>query len=472
MKRVLDIFCEICSIPHGSGNMEKISAYCMDFAEKNGLEAFLDDAKNVIIKKKGTIGLENAAPVILQGHMDMVCQKDEGVSIDFEKDGIVPVIEGDLMRAKGTTLGGDNGIAVAMILAILERDDLSHPPIEAVFTVDEEIGLIGAGKLEFSRLSGRRLINIDSEEEDTLTVSCAGGCDLILHLPIQREKTVGKKITVKLSGLKGGHSGIEIGNGRVNADVLMGRVLAKLSEKIEISLLSVSGGDKGNAIPLSASFEGVVTDADAFVKNCSAYLSEVKKELSQREPDFDYEVKAYSEGEFEAVGAKDSKRFFDALCTVPNGVIEMSPSIPNLVETSLNLGILKSEENAVVFQLMLRSNLYSALLGLEERVKAFARLIGATTTSFGHYPPWEYRPDSPLRDLYGKIYREEIGKDIRIEAIHAGLECGVISAGLPGIDCISIGPDLWDVHTTKERMSISSVNRVYQRIIKTLAKLG
>jgi dipeptidase D len=332
--------------------------------------------------------------------------------------------------------------------------------------------LIGAGKLEFSRLSGRRLINIDSEEEDTLTVSCAGGCDLILHLPIQREKTVGKKIAVKLSGLKGGHSGIEIGNGRVNADVLMGRVLAKLSEKIEISLLSVSGGDKGNAIPLSASFEGVVSDADAFVKNCSAYLSEVKKELSQREPDFDYEVKAYSEGEFEAVGAKDSKRFFDALCTVPNGVIEMSPSIPNLVETSLNLGILKSEENAVVFQLMLRSNLYSALLGLEERVKAFARLIGATTTSFGHYPPWEYRPDSPLRDLYGKIYREEIGKDIRIEAIHAGLECGVISAGLPGIDCISIGPDLWDVHTTKERMSISSVNRVYQRIIKTLAKLG
>ncbi len=471
MKRVIDIFREICAIPHGSGNMEKISAYCMEFAKKNGLEAYLDDAKNVIIKKKGTCGLENVAPVILQGHMDMVCQKDESISIDFEKEGITPVIEGDLMRAEGTTLGGDNGIAVAMILAILERNDFSHPPIEAVFTVDEEIGLLGAGKLQFSRLLGRRLINIDSEEEDTLTVSCAGGCDMILSFPIHREKTAGKKVQIKLFGLKGGHSGIEIGNGRVNADLLLGRVLAKLSEEIEISLCSVFGGEKGNAIPLSSAFEGVVSDSDAFLEKCESYLSEVKKELSQREPGFDYEVKVFSEGVWEAACLKESKCFFDALCTVPNGVVEMSPSIPNLVETSLNLGILKSEENSIVWQLMLRSNLNSALFALEERVKAFARLIGATATSFGHYPPWEYRPDSPLRDLYADIYKEETGKEIRIEAIHAGLECGVISSGLPGIDCISIGPDLWDVHTTKERMSLPSVDRVYKRILKTLEKL-
>ncbi len=472
MQRVIEIFKEICGVPHGSGDMEKIAQYCLSFAEKLGLEAHCDQAKNVIIKKKGTLGLENAAPVILQGHMDMVCQKDDGVEIDFEKEGITPVIEGDFMKAAGTTLGADNGIAVAMILAILERQDLSHPPIEAVFTTDEEVGLVGAGELDFSLLSGRRLINIDSEEEDTVTVSCAGGCDVILSYPLKKEKVKGTPVEIKIAGLQGGHSGMEIGKGRVNADLLMGRVLSSLGEEFEISLTCIEGGNKGNAIPLSCRFEGVVSDPDAFLKKSGEILSVIKEEIALREPNFFYEVNSFPAEEKEAMGKEESKRFFDALCTVPNGVIEMSPSIPSLVETSLNLGVLKTEEKEISLQLMLRSNLYSAMLGLESRVKAFARLSGATVRAFGHYPPWEYRPDSALRDLYTALYREETGKEIRVEAIHAGLECGVISSGLPGLDCISIGPDLFDVHTTKERLSLSSVKRVYYRLIKMLKVIG
>ncbi|MBR5295672.1 MAG: M20/M25/M40 family metallo-hydrolase, partial [Clostridia bacterium] len=323
-----------------------------------------------------------------------------------------------------------------------------------------------------SLLSAKRLINIDSEEEDTVTVSCAGGSDLELFFPIKPEKKKGTLVEIKIGGLQGGHSGIEIGKGRVNADILMGRVLSTLSEEFEICFVSVSGGNKGNAIPLASSFEGLVADGAAFGKRCEEVLLSIQKEFAIREPGFTYEVKIFSEEERAAVGFVDSKRFFDFLFALPDGVVTMSPSIPNLVETSLNLGILKTNQDHIFLKCMLRSNIYSAMLALESRVAAFARLSGAQVRSYGHYPPWEFKPESKLRDLYARLYREETGKEIRVEAIHAGLECGVISAGLPELDCISIGPDLFDVHTTKEKLSLPSVKRVYYRLIKMLKEMA
>ena len=471
MDRVIEIFRDLCAIPHGSGNMEKIAAYCVDFAKKNGLFVFCDEAKNVIIKKEASPGYEKAPAVMLQGHMDMVCQKDLDVEIDFETQGITPVIEGNFMTARGTTLGADNGIAVAMILALLERHDLSHPALEAVLTTDEEIGLLGAGALDVSRLSARSLINLDSEEEDAVTVSCAGGSKFSMGLPVSFQDLSGDLVQLRLSGLQGGHSGTDIHKGRVNAICLMGRVLCALAADFPLSLTSLSGGEKKNAIPSSCCAGFLVPDADLFFRKAEEVLAAVKSDVTQREKDFTYKMDPVEKGALrKAVTPAETGKICDLLFFAPSGVQAMSQTIPDLVETSLNLGIVRMEEE-LRLHFSLRSNREESLLALEERMKAFARLCGASYQASGRYSPWEYNPVSPLRDLYLRLYREEKGKEIRVAALHAGVECGVISARLPGLDCISIGPDLFHVHTPKEKMDLSSAERVYHRLQKLLEEL-
>lgn len=467
-ERIFKYFEEICAIPHGSGNMDKIAEYCMDFARNHSLKAVRDNANNVIIYKDATPGYEDAETVILQGHLDMVCQKEEGVDIDFETDPIQAYVDGDYIKAKGTTLGGDNGIAVAMVLALLESDSYEHPAIEAVFTTDEEIGMIGATKLDFDLLKGKKMINIDSEDQDILTVSCAGGSDFVMTMPLARTKAEGTLYTLAVKGLTGGHSGVEIDKGRVNANILMARILNFARKNAHVSLVSVNGGDKSNAIPVLSKADIVVGDQEDFVIKLEEYVNIIKRELQFREESFELDIVKESTGTFDAIDAVLGDKIISMLLGTPNGVVEMSSEIDNLVETSLNLGILKTEDDLVTAHFALRSNKTSALVFLEERLEDFAKVLGFDVKTFGHYPPWEFKADSKLQKLYKDKYKEVFGKDIFVEAIHAGLECGVFSDGLKGLDCISVGPEMHDIHTPRERLGISSAKAVFEVILKVL----
>lgn len=467
-ERVFKYFEEICNIPRGSGDMDKISDYCMEFAKKHSLEALCDEAKNIIIFKNGSKGYENSEPIILQGHLDMVCQKTEDCNIDFEKDGIKPYIDGDFVKAEGTTLGADNGIAVAMILAILESETISHPPIEAVFTTDEEVGMIGAGKLAVDTIKGRKMINLDAEEIDTVTVSCAGGSDFRMILPVCRKKVAGTKVTLVLKGLKGGHSGVEINSGRVNANILVGRILNYVNNVCDIDIIEINGGDKGNAIPLCSTVDLVVQNTDDFKDKIEEYIKTIKSEISQREEGFDFSLSIGDTGEYEAIDLKAKNNLIFMLMCVPNGVVEMSAEIENLVETSLNLGILKTDKEDISAHFTLRSNKKSALEFLEARLKAFADYAGFKTETFGHYPPWEFNEKSDLQKLYKEKFTEKFGFEPEVVAIHAGLECGIFSSMIENLDCIAIGPQLLDVHTVNERLSISSTEKIFDLLLKVI----
>jgi len=468
-ERVFRYFEEISAIPRGSGNMDKIASYCMDFAEKQGLKAVRDDADNVIIYKPASKGFENAEPVILQGHLDMVCQKTEESNIDFEKDGIELMIEGDYVTANGTTLGADNGIAVAMVMAILEDKDAKHPAIEALFTTDEEIGMIGAGRLNGSLFSGKKLINLDAEEPELLTVSCAGGSDFVMEIPVQPETMQGTRVTITVKGLYGGHSGVEIHKGRVNANVLMGRVLNFAKSVSDYRLISVNGGDKANAIPLLHKAELVVGDGNAFAGAITPYMETVKAEISDREPGFIYEISVGDEGVYAVMDQDAQNKVTFVLHAAPDGVQDMSVTIPELVETSLNMGILTTEADKVTMHFALRSNKKTALVALEDKLLAMAKFVGVKAETFGHYPPWEFKENSDLQKLYKETYKEKMGVEPKVVAIHAGLECGVLSDKIPGLDCIAIGPEAKDVHTVHEAVRISSIEEIYE-IVKNLLK--
>jgi len=470
-ERVFYYFEEISRIPRGSENMKGISDYCVDFAKSQSLEYHKDDANNVIIKKPASKGYEDKAPVILQGHLDMVCQKTAESNKDFLKDGIDLLIDGDFITADGTTLGADNGIAVAMVLAILEDNTISHPAIEALFTTDEEIGMIGAGKLDFGLLKGKRMINLDSEEENVLTVSCAGGSDFKAVIPVKRENFKGHKVEITLKGLKGGHSGVEIHKGRINADILAGRIVNRLREVCEFSLIAINGGDKPNVITNYCSIELCTKTPDILVSEAEKYLALISAEIKERESGFAPEIKCLAEGDYSVFDKKSENDLIFSLICVPDGVITMSAEIAGLVETSLNLGVLKTEEDTVLLHHALRSNKSSALEYLEEKLKRFYSFSDIKCNEFGHYPPWEFKENSALQSVYKKVYKEVTGKDIKVEAIHAGLECGIFSAGIPDIDCIAIGPQLSDVHTVNETLSIKSTALIYEILLKTLTEL-
>lgn len=468
--RVFKYFEDICSIPHGSGDMERIADYCVEFVKSHKLEYKRDTANNVVIYKNATAGYENAEPVILQGHLDMVCQQTENKNIDFSADGLDIFVDGDFIKARGTTLGADNGIAVAMVLAILESDEYKHPRIEAVFTTDEEIGMIGATKLDMSLLSAKKMINIDSEEENAVTVSCAGGSDFKVTMPINRVKKIGTEVTVILKGLKGGHSGIEIDKGRVNANMLAGRFLNYMANVTDFDIISIDGGDKGNAIPNLCKMILCVDDADNFINEAKKELETIKNEILERERDFAPIITVGRKAEFDVFDNELKNNLIFALLCSPNGIIEMSASITGLVETSLNLGILSTGNDKITMLFTLRSNKKSAHTALENKLKVFFGTLPCTIEASGHYPPWEFKENSTLQKLYCKTYKEIVGFEPSIEAIHAGLECGTFASAISGLDCISIGPDLFDVHTVNEKMSVSSVERIFNVLVSVLEK--
>ncbi len=467
-KRVFYYFEEISAIPRGSYNMMGIADYCISFAEKHSLKAIRDNSNNIIIFKDAAFGYENAEPVILQGHLDIVCQKTADCKIDFLKDGLELYTDGDFIKARGTTLGADNGIAIAMILAILESDNIPHPPIEAVFTSDEEVGMLGALSLDMSPLKSKKMINLDSEDMDCMTVSCAGGSDFTAKLSLTREDNKGTEITVTLKGLCGGHSGVCIHEGRVNANMLGGRFLNYMNNVSQFEIIEINGGDKGNAIPPVCEIKFSVSNPLDFKSKAEEYLKTVKTEISAREPEFISEISVGEEKESLVISEKDKQNLITALLCAPNGVMEMSAEIEGLVETSLNLGILETEENCITFSFALRSNKASAMKFLEEKLTAFFNLFDAQIKTGGHYPAWEFNSNSALQKIYIDAYTELFGSAPRVEAIHAGLECGVFAGNIPNFDAIAIGPQMYDVHTVNERLSISSTAEIYKLLLKIL----
>lgn len=469
--RVFHYFEQLSAIPRGSGNRDGIAAFCEAFASEHHLRCIRDKANNVILFKDGTAGYEHAAPVILQGHLDMVCQKVDGCTINFEKDGIDVYVDDDFVKARGTTLGADNGIAVAMILAILESNCYAHPPIEAVFTADEEIGMLGAMELDMSVLTGRQMINIDSEEEGTVTVSCAGGADVTATLSLAHQTKQGTRVTLAVKGLQVGHSGTEINSGRINADLLTGRILDELRGRCDFDIIRLDGGDKTNAIPPCCTAELCVEDVEAFRAAAQGCLDTIQSEISHREPTFAPEITIGDAARYTVWDRATQDKLLCTLLCVPNGVMQMSAEIEGLVETSLNLGILKTGDDALTLGFSLRSNKKSAQRYLERRLCALLDALSIAHETTGYYPPWEFRDNSRLQELYCQVYAARTGRQPEVAAIHAGLECGVFASAMDGLDCISVGPAMMGVHTTGEKLSISSTGTLFEVLLELLKQL-
>ncbi|MCI8364504.1 MAG: aminoacyl-histidine dipeptidase [Eubacterium sp.] len=476
-KPVFQYFEEICGIPHGSSNTKEISDYLVAFAKKHDLRVIRDDKNNVIIWKEGTAGYEETAPVMLQGHMDMVCEKEEGFEIDFAKEGVRLQLQDGVITAQGTTLGGDDGIAVAYMLAILSSTDIPHPPLEAVFTVDEEIGMLGTAALDASVLKARTMLNIDSEEEGYLLVSCAGGVAATVHLPIQREKTEGIPVTLTVTGLQGGHSGVEIDKGRGNANQILGRILYELEKTFSFRICEVSGGLKDNAIPRQAEAKLLFasSDQDRIVefKNAVKELAQIlAKEYRQTDPEVGLAVDP-GDGvhTIPVMTADTAEKVVAALVCLPGGIQRMSADVEGLVQTSLNLGILKTEEDEVSFSFAVRSSVETEKKELVNRISCLVTALGGTVSCSGEYPAWEYRQNSPLRDRMVEVFEEQYGRKPVVQAIHAGVECGLFAGKLPGLDCVSFGPDMKDIHTPKESMDVESVRRTWDYTLEVLKRL-
>lgn len=470
---VFAYFEDICSIPHESGNTAKIAAYLVSFAEKHGLDHFMDDFNNVIIRKPASPGYESAAPVILQGHSDMVCQKRDDVRIDFAYDPIVPIVDGDFIRTDGTTLGADNGIALAMTLAILADNSLAHPAIEAVFTTDEETGMDGAHGLDMRHLKGKRLINIDSEEEGIIMCGCAGGTKLHGNLNVSREKVKAVPVTISISGLKGGHSGMEIDKGRANANNMMGRILYRVVNDTEARIAELEGGSKETAITLAA--HAVVAVSDYQVKMVEDIVAALRDglyaEYKGTEPDITITVESSEETYVNAVNIYDSKRIADVLHATPYGVQAMSPDLEGLVQTSTNIGIVKLSDASCSFSSCIRSSVESQLRAIFDKIEAIIKLADGTVVEEGTYPGWKYNPDSALKDIVNAAWTELTGEPAEVAAIHAGLECGIFKSKCHDMDCVSIGPNMYDVHTPNEHLSISSTERAFTLVKNILASM-
>jgi len=462
-------FEELTKIPHGSYNVDAISDYLAKFGKDRGLETYQDDLKNVIIIKEATPGYENEPPLIIQGHMDMVAVHKPELNIDMKKEPLKVAIneKEDYIYAEGTSLGGDDGIAVASGLALLDDETLKHPRLEVVFTTNEETGMEGAAGIDLSMLKGNRLLNLDSEDEGIFLTSCAGGLRLNAYFPVKEVSAEGLSFyEVEIGGLLGGHSGEEIIKGRANSNKLTGRLLVSYEESgnDKVYLSSLKGGLADNAIPRVTNLTVAVKDCEAFEKYVSSFEADLKKEFASKDPGLYVRVKK--------VSPSDKSKLFDAqgalkfIFTCPNGVQTMSGDIEGLVETSLNLGIIELTEKdgaqVVHTTFSIRSSVESAKNELTEKTVLLAKTFGGDTVTSGNYPGWAYRADSPLREKMMGLFEKMYGKKPALKAIHAGLECGLLGNKIKDLDCVSIGPDMKDIHTTEEKLYISSSRRVYE----------
>lgn len=473
-KSVFKYFEEISQIPRGSGNEKSISDYLVSVAKKLNLEVIQDKALNVIIKKPGTEGYENSETVILQGHMDMVCEKNKGTDHDFQKDPLKLRVVDDMVYATDTTLGADNGIAVAYALAILESTDIPHPPIEVLITTDEETGMSGAMAISKEHINGKILLNLDNEEEGHLLVSCAGGIRSkhTLNVTLEDAGDYNNFLHIAVRGLKGGHSGMEINKERGNSNKIMGRILKSLLS-LDYKLVSVNGGSKNNAIPREADaiialkLEDVAK-AKELINNWNPILL---NELKTQDPCVNISILENTENVEKVFTKESTEKTVNLLYLIPNGINSNSVEIKNLVESSTNLGVVTTEGNKVEFDSAIRSSVASLKDEIVLRSKTIAELIGADFETTAGYPEWQYDNESKVRGICQDVYKRMYGKDAKIVAIHAGVECGLFNEKLGKLDMISFGPDLYDVHTPQEHMSITSVKNVWDYLLEVLKAL-
>ncbi|MEA4815870.1 MAG: aminoacyl-histidine dipeptidase [Lachnospiraceae bacterium] len=472
---VFHFFEEISNIPRGSGNEKEISDYIVNFAKDRELKYIQDEAHNVLIEKEATVGYENSDGVILQGHIDMVCEKNAGTEHDFIKDPLKLKAEGDFIFAEGTTLGADDGIAVAYMLAILDSDNISHPHIECVFTTDEERGMTGATYFNASGLKGKYMINFDTEGEGHLLVGGCGGLKATISLPVQRTdaKPGLKPYELLIKGLKGGHSGADIIFQRANSNKLMGRVLKSICGKFYIELAHISGGMVDNAIPREA--KAIVFAEGDKIREINSCIEEMKKIIDKEykycEEGINVSLLPSEEKSLKVFDGETLKKIIALLILIPSGIIRMDFNVEELVETSTNLGVVETKEESVDFISALRSSLESKKYETLDILSEASKLVDAKLIVKGEYPGWEYNPDSKLVNLFSDVYLDMYGKRPEIKAVHAGVECGIFAGKKRDLDIVAIGPDILDIHSPKERMSISSAGRVYAYTLKILSLL-
>ncbi len=467
---VFGYFEEICAIPHGSRNTKMISDYLVEFAKKQELKYVQDEVNNILLFADGTCGMEDHDPVILQGHIDMVCEKDSDSPLDMAIDGLDIAHDGANVFAKGTTLGGDDGIAVAYALALLEDKSIPHPPLEIILTVDEEIGMLGADVIDLSGLKGRTLINLDSEDEGVFTVSCAGGARASISLPVNRRAVYGPCVRLTVDGLQGGHSGAEIHKNRANANKVMGEFMSRIQKLMPLCLTSLAGGSKDNAIPRSC--QATMVAMGIHLERINDIAKQLQNEIREQYDEPDVSIQAF---DVDALGGnslstESTAQVISLLCAAPNGVQAWSKDIEGLVQTSLNMGIIKLGERFTV-TFSVRSSVNSEKAELLDQLKKLSDFYDGAYGQTGEYPAWEYKKESKLRDTMVKAYQEMFGKDPQIMAIHAGLECGVLGEKLPGLDCVSIGPQMHNIHTSRETLEIASTERTWKFLLAVLKAL-
>lgn len=474
--RIFYHFEQISKIPRGSGNEKAISDYLLDFGKSLGLECIQDAALNIIIKKPASIGYENAPAVIIQGHMDMVCEKNSDKEHDFEKDPINLVVKGDYIYADRTTLGADDGIAVAYAMTLLEDKTIEHPAIEVLLTTDEEAGMSGAMALQPHYINGKIVLNLDSEEEGKLLVSCAGGIRTKSILPIEwidkKNDTIAYNIVIR--GLKGGHSGMEIHLGRGNSNKLMGRLLKNIDKELDFNLVSLNGGSKNNAIPRESSSIITVSQKDErkLLDIKRRVCEELKNEFSKKDPNLRVHLLEVEESVDKVFSDDSTKKAVDLLYMYPNGVNTVSSDIQGLTESSTNLGVVTTLENSIEYDSTARSSVSSLKDEIVTRSKCITEILGGKLVTESSYPEWPYKTDSKIREVCKDVYERMYEKTPEIVAIHAGVECGLFKEKLGNdVDMISFGPDIIDIHTPNEHISISSVERCYEYLLEVLKEI-
>ena len=467
---VFGYFEQLCAIPHGSGNTKMISDYLVNFAKEHGIRYIQDELNNVLLFADGTCGYEDHAPVILQGHMDMVCEKDADCPIDMEREGLDITHDGEYIFANGTTLGGDDGVAVAFALALLADPTIAHPPMEVIITVDEEVGMEGATGVDLSMLKGRTMINLDCENEGVFTVSCAGGARGTITLPLQRRAVYGPCVKLTVEGLQGGHSGVEIHKNLGNANKIMGEFLSRVQKLMPLCITDITGGAKDNAIPRAC--QVTLVAMGSHIERINDVAAQLQEEVRATfdEP----EARIYGD-DVDALGGnalstQDSAKVIALLCSAPNGVQSWSQDIEGLVQTSLNLGVVRLAD-ALRMTFAVRSSVNQEKRELLAQLQELAKLFDAQYSEMGDYPAWEFKKDSHLRDTMVRVFERMYGKTPVVEAIHAGLECGILSDKLPGLDCVAIGPDMQDIHTSRERLHIASTRRSWEFLLEILKEL-
>jgi dipeptidase D len=473
--KVFEFFEDLCMIPHGSGNTTAVSDYCVRFAQKRGLRYIKDEHNNVIIYKAASNGYEDHPGVIIQGHLDMVCEKEPSSSHDFERDGLNIIVEDGFVRADKTTLGGDDGIAVAYALAVLDDDTIAHPPIEAVFTVDEEVGMLGADAMDMSQLSGKYLLNIDSEEEGVFLTSCAGGmrADISLpvgYIPVDEEMN---QYRIELTGFEGGHSGTEIDKYHANAHIVFGRLLFALNANVRYSIAGITGGTKDNAIGshVCADIMAHKEDEDILFEIAEIVNNEILSEYHGSDDNIKITVSKTDKTYDRMISLKTREKLTFILVNAPDGVVKMSQDIKGMVETSLNCGMLKLTDNAIELGYLIRSSIESAKLFIYHKLEYIADFLGCEISYSGEYPGWNFRQNSELRRIMTQVYKEQYKKEPVVTAIHAGLECGIFADKIDDVDIVSLGPDIYDIHTPRERLDIESVKRVWKFLLEVLKRL-